>query len=98
MVQDLNNGQHRNYTDNELYFTDAYFHKPEDLKSEITAAGFYFIATHAVEVIGYLLQDFEKNWNKDKYQEFLLNIIRRIDQEPSLIGASPHIMSVAKKL
>jgi ubiquinone/menaquinone biosynthesis C-methylase UbiE len=33
--QDLRDGQHRNPTNNPNYFTTAFFHHPEDLKSEI---------------------------------------------------------------
>lgn len=97
MKQDLQNGQHRNHTNNELYFTDAYFHRPEDLHSEIITAGFNHITNHAIEGIGYMLKDFDENWDKREYREFLLSIIRKIDKEPSLIGASPHVMCVGLK-
>ena len=39
--RDLTDGQHRNDTGNEQYFTTAYFHKPEDLRSELESAGFF---------------------------------------------------------
>ena len=97
MEQDLENGQHRNHTDNELYFTDSFFHHPEELRSEIIAVGFQYIATHAIEGIGYKLQDFDESWRKKEHREFLLHILRKIDKEPSLMGASPHIMCVAAK-
>lgn len=38
--QDLRDGQHRNDTGRQEYFTTAYFHMPEDLRVEIQAAGF----------------------------------------------------------
>jgi hypothetical protein len=97
MRQDLESGKHINHTDNELYFTDAYLHRPEELQLEITNAGFHHVATHAIEGIGYMLKDFDENWNNDNEREFVLSIIRSIDQEPSLMGASPHIMCVACK-
>ncbi|MFW9881427.1 MAG: hypothetical protein ACFFG0_50830, partial [Candidatus Thorarchaeota archaeon] len=33
--QDLINGQHRNPTGNPHYFTDAFFHHPDELRAEI---------------------------------------------------------------
>jgi hypothetical protein len=38
--RDLADGQHRNDTDNLDYFTTAYFHRPDDLRSELQVAGF----------------------------------------------------------
>src|SRR5436309_14202514 len=38
--RDLVDGQHRNYTNNADYFTTAYFHRPNDLRSELEVAGF----------------------------------------------------------
>ena len=97
MLQDINRGQHRNPTDNELYFTDAYFHHPDELMMEIKETGFRNIAIHGIEGIGYLMKDFNQNWHQKEYQKFLLEIIRRIDQDPSLLGASPHLMCIASK-
>ncbi len=97
MIHDLESGRHINHTDKEQYFTDAYFHRPEELSSEIKAVGFQNIQTHAVEGISYMMEDFNENWDNPEYREFLLSIIRKIDQEPSLMGASPHVMCVAEK-
>ena len=41
-TQDLRDGQHRNPTDNPLYFTTAYFHRPEELAAEPREAGGLF--------------------------------------------------------
>jgi len=97
VTQDLKNGQHRNHTENELYFTDAFFHHPEELRSEITTVGFHHIATHAIEGISYMLKDFDNKWKSKADREYLLNTIRFLDTELTLLGASPHIMGVAIK-
>ena len=44
-----------------------------------------------------MMKDFEKNWKVEDYRKFLLEIIGEIEREPSLIGASPHIMCVGVK-
>lgn len=97
MMQDLKNGQHRNPTDNKLHFMDTFFHLPDELGAEIIESGFSHIATHAVEGIGYMMKDFDENWNCTEYREFLLAMLRKMDKEASIIGASPHIMCVGRK-
>ena len=97
MQGDLETGQHRNPTKHPAYFTDTFFHHPDELKAEVASAGFETAGLFAVEGISYLMKDFEKSWNVESYREFLLDIIGKIEQEPSLIGASPHIMCVGVK-
>ncbi len=97
MQRDLQDGQHRNPTQNPAYFTNAFFHHPEELKAEVGGAGFEVQALVAVEGISYMMKDFAQNWAVDSRREFLLELIARTEQEPILIGASPHIMCVGVK-
>ena len=97
MEGDLKNGQHRNPTDDPRYFTDTFFHHPDELGQEVQEANFALNALLAVEGISYVMQDFGANWNNEGNREFLLKILRTIEREPSLIGASPHIMCVGRK-
>jgi len=98
MKQDLETGQHRNPTGNPVYFTDTFFHHPDELRAEVSNAGFAKTDLIAVEGISYLMKDLEKNWKIEAYREFLLEIIDRVESESSLIGASPHLMCVGVKL
>lgn len=95
MMRDLIDGQHRNPSGNPFYFTSTFFHHPDELKHEISEAGFKVKSLLAVEGIGYMLKDFEKNWDANK--ELILEILRMTESEPTLIGASPHILCVAEK-
>ncbi len=97
ILQDLENGQHKNPTKNPFYFTDAFFHHPMELKHEIEDAGFIVENLIGIECNSYNIKDFDKAWEDDKEREFLLKILRLIESDSSLIGASPHIMCVAKK-
>ena len=97
MRQDLETGQHRNPTHNPAYFMDTYFHHPDELKFEVSRAGFEHTELFAVEGISYLMKDLENNWDVEAQREFLLEIIGAIEKEPSLIGASPHVMCVGEK-
>ncbi len=98
MQRDLQDGHHRNPTQNPAYFTNAFFHHPEELKAEVAGVGFDVEALIAVEGISYMMKDFAENWAVDSRREFLLELIARTEQEPTLIGASPHIMCVGVKL
>ena len=95
--QDLKSGHHRNPTHNLSYFTDAYFHYPEELQCEIEESGFQNIEMVAIDGLGYVLRNFEKNWSDNTLRESFLALLRRLQGEPSLLGASPHIMSIARK-
>jgi ubiquinone/menaquinone biosynthesis C-methylase UbiE len=95
--RDLINGQHRNPTDNIMYFTDAYFHRPSDLKKEIESVGFKDVQVFPVEGIGALVTKFNEIWKNKKLKEYLLRIIQMIEREEEIIGISPHLLGVALK-
>ncbi len=94
---DLEEGQHRNSTANPLYFTDAFFHRPEELSQEFLAAGFRVLELIAIEGPGWLASDFDRLWNDPQQRERLLAVVRKVESEPSVLGASSHIMCIARK-
>ena len=97
LERDLEDGQHRNPTANSTYFTDAYFHKPGELSREFLAAGFQVLEIAAIEGPGWLARDFDRLWNDPVQRERLLTIIRKVEREPSILGASSHIMAIGRK-
>lgn len=97
MLRDLKEGQHRNPTENSAYFTDAYFHHPDELVAEVTSAGFDQAGLLAIEGISYMAKDLAYAWAVESRREFLLELIARTECEPSLVGSSPHLMCVAVK-
>ena len=97
MRGDLQTGQHRNPTGHPKYFMEAFFHHLDELVAEVSNAGFKVLGMFPVESISYLMKDLEVNWQIDAHREFLLEIIGKIEGEPSLIGASPHIICVGAK-
>jgi hypothetical protein len=97
MERDLENGQHRNPTKNTAYFMDTFFHHPDELKAEVASAGFEVGGLFAIEGISYMMKDFNEHWKVADRREYLLKIIGLIEEEPSLIGTSPHIMCVGTK-
>lgn len=95
--RDLEDGQHRNATGNPLYFTDAYFHRPGEMSRELLAAGFQVVEIVAIEGPAWLARDFDRLWNNPVQRERLLNIVRKVEREPSILGATAHIMAIGRK-
>ncbi len=95
--RDLEDGQHRNPTANPLYFTDAYFHRPGELSRELQAAGFQVLEVLPIEGTGWLARDFDQLWNDPVQRERLLTAARKMEREPSILGASAHIMAIGRK-
>jgi ubiquinone/menaquinone biosynthesis C-methylase UbiE len=97
LARDLEDGQHRNPTDNPVYFTDAYFHRPGEIARELLAAGFQVVEIVAIEGPGWLARDFDRLWCDEAQRDRLLGIIRKVEREPSILGASAHIMGIGRK-
>jgi ubiquinone/menaquinone biosynthesis C-methylase UbiE len=95
--RDLEEGQHRNPSAKPGYFTTAYFHHPDDLVDEVRNSGFSLEALLAVEGPFWMLQDIEDQWADEAKRQRLLDILKRIEGERSLLGASAHIMAVGRK-
>jgi hypothetical protein len=95
--RDLEDGQHRNPTDDPRYFTTAYFHRPEELKAEAEEAGLAHEATLGVEGPGWLLHDFERWWGDEARRGRLLAVAQALEAEPSAVGVSAHLLAVARK-
>ena len=97
VTRDLEDGQHRNPTDNPIYFTDAYFHKPGELSRDLLSAGFQVVEIVAIEGPGWLARDFDRLWNNPYLRERLLAAVRKVEREPSVLGATSHIMAIGRK-
>jgi len=95
--QDLKTGHHHNPTDNPMYFMHAFFHHPDELRSEVADAGFRLRGMYGIEGPGWLARDFDEWWARPDYRERLLNIARALENEPSLLGISAHLMVVASR-
>lgn len=93
---DLTNGIHRNSSDRPEWFTTAYLHRPEEVQPEIEDAGLRFEGLIAVEGPGWMNQDLDAWLDDAVARDRLLDVLRRLETEPTLIGASAHILAVAR--
>jgi SAM-dependent methyltransferase len=96
-ARDRGDGRHFNPTGDPAYFTTAYFHRPEELTAELVAAGVTHLATLAIEGPGWLLPDLDARLADPLRRSALLAGVAALEAEPTLIGASAHLLGVARK-
>jgi len=96
--QDIQDGQHRNPTGKESYFSTAFFHHPDELQEEVNESGFTVEALLAVEGPAILLQDLQEQWQDPVRQERLLEATRWLEAEPAVLGVTGHLMGVGVKI
>ena len=94
VADDVATGIHRNPNAHPGWFTTAYFHTPEELATEVSAAGFEIDGPVAVEGPWPVNPDLLDGAAK---QETALAAIRRLEREPSLLGGSPHLLIAGTK-
>jgi SAM-dependent methyltransferase len=95
--RDLQDGQHRNPERVPHWFTTAYFHHPSELPDEAVAAGLDCIEVLGVEgVAGWFANVFER-WDDPESRAAILATARAVESDPSLIGASTHLLMVARR-
>jgi ubiquinone/menaquinone biosynthesis C-methylase UbiE len=95
--QDLANGQHRNPTDEPNWFTTAYFHRPDELAAEATAAGLTVRELVGVEGLAGWLPGSGEHWADPEARETILFAARATETEPALAGLSAHLLLVAER-
>jgi hypothetical protein len=94
---DIVAGQHRNPTNEILYFTDAFFHRLAEIRDEMESAGFEVVAQLPIEGLGILARDFDSLWSDPHKRSILLELLARTEGIEEVNGASAHHMSVGIK-
>ena len=95
--RDLKDGQHRGHPNGLTYFTTAFLHRPEELEAEVREAGFNQASLYSVQGPGALTSDLEERMSNPSKRSQLLDLIRPVEQEMTLLGVSSHFVVVAKK-
>jgi ubiquinone/menaquinone biosynthesis C-methylase UbiE len=94
--QDLVDGQHRNPTD-KPYFTTAFFHHPDELREEVEEAGLRHEKILAIESVAGVLSDFDVRWEDPRQRRIIMDAVRWLEEESSMLGTTAHLMTVAYK-
>ena len=79
------------------YFTTSYFHRPEDFRVELERTGFDAVQVLGIEGLGEWLCDFDERWEDPRLRHDLMDVARRLEAEPSIIGASAHLLGIGRK-
>ena len=95
LSRDLEDGQHRG--DGHDYFTTAFFHRPEELEEEVSETGFEQRGLYSVKGPGELARDLEGRMSSPIRREQLLDLVRLVEREKTLLGVSSHFAVVATK-
>jgi ubiquinone/menaquinone biosynthesis C-methylase UbiE len=98
VLGDLRDGVHRNpdVEGHPEWFTLAFFHTPDGLRDEVRSAGFPDADVYAVEGLG-AGADLNAALDDPTKRATVLEAIARVEREPSLLGASPHLMAIATR-
>lgn len=75
----------------------AYLHRPAQLRSELTAAGFRVTALVSVEGPAFLLGDLAERLADDEGRRFVMETARALERVPELLGIGPHLLATASK-
>ena len=91
----LATGTHRNDTNMPGQFTTAYFHRPEELRSELVTADFHVDGLFGIEGPGGYQADGGPDWLDADYRAYIVDLARAVEIEPSFIGFGPHLLALA---
>jgi ubiquinone/menaquinone biosynthesis C-methylase UbiE len=95
--RDLRSGEHLNPQNVPAYWTTSFFAHPDELTSEIRAAGFRIKGTFAVEGFVWWVPGLTQKWQDSSFRKRLLEFLRSTEQERTLLGMGPHILCVGVK-
>jgi ubiquinone/menaquinone biosynthesis C-methylase UbiE len=98
VAADVRDGVHRNpdVEGRPEWFTLAYFHTPDDLREEVRGGGFADVDVLAVEGLA-SRADLNAALDDAEQRARVLRAIARVEREPSVLGASMHLMAIARK-
>jgi SAM-dependent methyltransferase len=92
----LATGVHRPDRADGSWFTTAYLHHPAEVAGEVADAGLRLHRLVAVEGPQWSIWDLD-GWLADEAgTAWLLDWLRRIEDEPSLLGATSHLMAIVQ--
>jgi 2-polyprenyl-3-methyl-5-hydroxy-6-metoxy-1,4-benzoquinol methylase len=77
-------------------FTTAYLHHPGEIADEFAEAGMEGPEQYAVQGFPSYMRELEKILDDEEAYEHLMEGLRVIESEPSLLGAGGHLLTVAR--
>ena len=68
-----------------------------DLRSELDRAGFRHVTVLGVEGPAWMLADFDARWDDPALRKDLLDVVRALEAESSVVGISAHLLGIGRK-
>ena len=93
----LREGVHSPPADMPAWFTRAWFHAPGEIAEEIAEAGLRHESTVAVEGPAWMSPTLADDLADPERRAALLDMLRRLESEPALLGSSAHALSIARR-
>lgn len=75
----------------------VYFHRPEELRAEVAAAGFNDVDLRGVIGPAWIIRGLDESWHDPGKREAILRIVRLLEREESLMGFSTHFLSISTR-
>ena len=74
----------------------GYCHRPQQLRSEIRAAGMDVIDLVSIEGLSFALPDLEQRLANPETRSVVLDAARVVERVPELLGLGPHLLATAR--
>lgn len=75
----------------------GYLHTPRQLHDDVEAGGFEVLGVVAVEGPAAILPDLDERMADGRDRGVLLDCVRAVEEVPELLGASPHLLAIARR-
>ncbi|NVJ45841.1 MAG: class I SAM-dependent methyltransferase [Cytophagia bacterium] len=95
--EELTTGIHNPPDDFPWLLSEAYYHRPDELKKEFLTEGLTYIDTYAIEGMAWLDKDYFASMLNCDRRRTLLELISVTENDSYLLPFSPHMMIVAQK-
>lgn len=94
---EIKTGQHiKNPSSSYKGMGRSYFHLPDELKTEIEAAG--FVGTDVRGIIGpaWLVPDLDEVWKDETKRESIMRVVRMCERDECIMGLSTHLLAISR--
>jgi SAM-dependent methyltransferase len=75
----------------------AFVHRPAELQAEVAEAGLRETALVSVEGAGAYVVDVEERWASPEARDLILDVARRLEAVPELLGIGSHLLLVGRR-
>lgn len=95
--EDLATGTRRGTQHHPYGFTTCYFHRPEEIVSELEDAGLTLVDLLPVEGMAQWIPDVADRLADPDKRALLLELLERTEREPAILGATSHLLAIARR-